>query len=369
MVLRRFLLLLVLAACGPTDSLERDGLDAPRCTACRIGLTPIVEIGFTEAPIAPSSGALVALDANHDRFIVVALPFRSEIHEFDAEGRYVRSVGQEGPGPEDYLYISAIEFDATDSLWVFDTGNGRADVFGPDLVRARSVTIEGAVDEVVAFDDGTFAIRGITTDTAGTISVARLMRRDGTTSVLIREGDGASGLDPAGELGAIAKGRGRRDLWAAASHTWVVELRTAIGDIDNTFERAPAWLQIADATRLDQYPGLDLRPALLDMALDFTGNLWVISGTIERRLPAPDRTQGVINVDEWVDTVIEVIDPANGALVTSVRLDHAPPRFLRDGLVQRVVFDPNGLAWIDISRLEYSDLQGGPSQAVAVTRY
>jgi hypothetical protein len=91
---------------------------------------------------------------------------------------------------------------------------------------------------------------------------------------------------------------------------------------------------------------------------------------VDRRLPSPERArEGILDVDEWVDTVIEVIDPASGALITSVRLDHAPPRFLRDGLVQRVLFDPNGLAWIDISRLEYSELGGGPSQAAAVTRY
>jgi hypothetical protein len=367
---RRVLPLMFLAACGQTDPLVRDGLDPPRCADCAIGLTPVIEIGFTAAPIVPSSGALVTLDANHERFIVVALPFRSEIHEFDVDGRYVRSAGQEGPGPDDYLYISAIEFDATDSLWVFDPGNGRADVFGPDLVRARSIPLSGAVDDVIALDDGTFALRGIATDSTGGISVARVLRRDGSTSVLLREAEGPSGLDPAGELGAIAKGRGRRDVWMAALHAWAIELRSAIGNVEQSFERSPAWFQIASATELDRYPDLDLRPALLDMAMDFTGRLWVIGGTVDRRLPSPERArEGILDVDEWVDTVIEVIDPASGALITSVRLDHAPPRFLRDGLVQRVLFDPNGLAWIDISRLEYSELGGGPSQAAAVTRY
>lgn len=370
MKLRRILPLLVFAACGPTDTLERDGLDAPRCAECRIGLTVVNEIGFTEAPVAPSSGALVALDSNHERFIIVALPFRSEIHEFDVDGRYVRSAGQEGVGPDDFAYISAIEFDATDSLWVFDPGNGRADVFGPDLVRARSVPLDGAVDDVIALDDGSFAIRGIVTDSAGIISVARLLRRDGSTSTLIREGEGPSGLDPAGQLGALAKGRGRRDIWASALHTWAIELRNALGDIDASYQRSPPWILAADATRLDQYPDLDLRPALLDMAMDFTGKLWVIGGTVERRLPSPERArEGVIDVDDWVDTIIEVIDPANGALVTSVRLDHAPPRFLRDGLVHRLIFDPNGLAWIDIARLEYSDVGAAPSQAYAASRY
>jgi hypothetical protein len=342
-------------ACAPEDPLVRDGLDPPRCVDCRIALTPMVQIGFSEAPVAPASGALVALDGNYEHFIVVALPFRSEIHEFDIDGGYVKSVGQEGAGLDDYAFIAAIEFDATDSLWVFDTGNSRADVFGPDLARSRSVPLEGEVVDVVALDDGTFALRGFATDSTGAISVARIMRRDGSTVPLLREGDGPSGLDPAGEIGALAPGRDRRQLWITALHAYSIQLRTTWGQVDRTFDRAPPWFQIADATRLDQYPDLDLRPALLDIAMDFAGMLWVIGGTVERRLPAPGRAaDGIFNVDEWVDTVIEILDPANGTLVTSVRLDHSPPRFLRDGLVHRVAIDRNGIPWIDIARLEYT---------------
>lgn len=343
-------------ACGSADSPARDGLDPPRCVECSIALTPVIQIGFTEAPVAPASGALIALDRNHERFMLVAAPFRSEFHEFDASGRYVTSVGQEGPGPEEYSFIAALEFDASDSLWVFDTGNARIDVFGPDLARARSLPIEGTVQDVIALNDGTFAIRGILTDSTGAISVARLLRRDGSTFPLVREGDGPSGVDPAGELGALAEDRDRRQLWVSALHAYSIQLRSTFGEVDRTFERAPPWFQVASPSVLDRYPDLDLQPTILDLAVDVTGKLWVIAGTTDRHLPPPEAaTDGVVDIDDWVDTVIEVIDPAGGALITSARFDHAPPRFLRDGLVYRVVFDPNGQPWIDISRFDYTE--------------
>jgi hypothetical protein len=342
-----------LAACQPGEQESHADLEVGSCSTCRIRLTPQLRLDFTGAPVTPAGAAIVALDADHETFVVLAAPAWTELHEFDVDGRYVRSFGIAGDGPDEYARIDQIVFDESDSLWVFDSGNARVDVFTPELVRARSMPLEGTVSDVAVLHNDNLVIHGSDPLSGGTS--IRLLGRDGTIVPFPHDARAAGG---AGEARTMAAAEERAQLWIADYHEYRVQLWHTSGPL-REIERAPPWFAQIEPALLARYADfVDARPAILDIALDYAGRMWVIGGTIDRQPPDPTTVQGRtnMNVEDWVDTVIEVLDPATGALVTSARFDFAPPSFLRDGLIYRVVLDAMaGDVWIDVSRLDLTE--------------
>ncbi|MCI0436518.1 MAG: 6-bladed beta-propeller [Gemmatimonadetes bacterium] len=342
----------LLVLVGACDLLRRsdDGLDEAVCASCRIAATPVLQLDFTGAPSLPDMATTVALDANHLTFAVVASQARTEFMLFDADGRFLRTIGTGGDGPDEYARIDDLAFDATDSLWVFDGGNARADVFGPDFVRVRSVPLVGRFRGVVALHDGSFAVPGGGATVEGVSFQARRLWRDGTTEPFAP----AASDRALGEDVVLAHG-GRDEIWLTPARVYSIETWTLDGSHLQTLERLPPWFVSVDPARLAAFQGLmDVRPAILDLAGDAAGHVWVIGGVLDPDAPDPATSAGRtdVNIDEWFDTVIEVVDHGTGKPVISDRFDFAPPAWLRDGIVARFVIDIMGTPGIEIMRLD-----------------
>ena len=336
------------AGCDLLKRAEAD-LDPAGCTTCRITVTPVLQLDFTEAPALPDPASIVTLDANHERFAVLASGSRTAFMVFDADGRFLQTVGIGGDGPDEFGRIDDIVFDATDSLWVFDGGNARADVYGPDLVRVRSVPLDGPLHGVIALDDGTLAIFGGGATLEGLPYRARLLHRDGTI-----EPFAPAGSDRAlGEQGVIGAA-GPAAVWLTALHEYAVERWSTRSTRQSVITRAPAWFTPPDPVLISKYAEVtDARPAILDVIEDAAGRLWVIAGVLDAKAPDPTTASGRtdVNIDEYFDTIIEIVDADSATLVTSARFDFSPPAFLRDGLFYRFVIDMMGTPGIEITRI------------------
>lgn len=79
--------------------------------------------------LRPDGGMLIA--ENSDR----------TLREFGPDGTYRRSVGRAGQGPGEFDSIRAMFRFAADSVLVYDWGQRRATVFGPDLAYAHSLSL------------------------------------------------------------------------------------------------------------------------------------------------------------------------------------------------------------------------------------
>ncbi len=346
----RLVLALTLSGAAGCDALRRSdpGLDTPSCATCRIDVTPVLQLDFTNAPFLPDLSARLALDANHETFAVLTGDSPTAFLVFDADGRLVRVVGTGGDGPGEYGRIDGLVFDATDSLWVFDGGNGRADVYGPDLERARSVSLDGLFRDVIALEDGNFAVLGGGATVEGLPYQMRLLRRSGEIVPFA-----PAGSDRAlGGAGAI-RSAGRSAVWLAAVHSYAIERWSTAGTLQLEIQRAPPWFARPDAERTARFAeSIDVRPAILDVLEDAERRLWVIGGVLDPRAPDPATAAGRtdVNIDGTFDTVIEILDPESMTLVTSARFDFAPPVWLRDGLLYRFVIDMMGTPGIEIAR-------------------
>lgn len=84
--------------------------------------------------------------------------FVSEINnlfQFDKSGKFIRQIGSQGRGPQEYLYVS--EFcinNKTNEIYIFSMGQML--VFGFDGVYKRSIKLSFRVSQVVLLDNETF---------------------------------------------------------------------------------------------------------------------------------------------------------------------------------------------------------------------
>ncbi len=83
---------------------------------------------------------------------------------FEADGSYVRTVGREGEGPGEFSAPSRIVVDASDSVYVWDSGQSRIHVFSPDLafVRRSVVTPPWVVNSMTALEPDRIVVTAMT---------------------------------------------------------------------------------------------------------------------------------------------------------------------------------------------------------------
>jgi hypothetical protein len=125
----------------------------------RVSPEPVVSIGAVEAPgpyqFYDVRGA-VRLGTGE---IVVADFTSNQIRWFDAKGTFVRTVGREGGGPDEFQAILGMWRTPGDSLAVLDYGNARMTMLGPEgnLGRLFRAAQEGALAQPLGvFGDGSF---------------------------------------------------------------------------------------------------------------------------------------------------------------------------------------------------------------------
>jgi hypothetical protein len=115
--------LLVSTACGPaSDELIafKDHQTATHELTQRMTLSETNDLLF---------GRLSALLIASDGVVLVADQQLYTIHQFDADGAYIGSIGQEGRGPGEFEAIGNMSFGLNDSLYVWDWSATRLSIF------------------------------------------------------------------------------------------------------------------------------------------------------------------------------------------------------------------------------------------------
>lgn len=118
--------LLVSTACGPASDELIAFKDHQTATH---ELTPRMTLSETNDLLF---GRLSALLIASDGTVLVADQQLSTIHQFDADGAYTGSIGQEGRGPGEFEAIGTLSFGLNDSLYVWDWNATRLSVFARD---------------------------------------------------------------------------------------------------------------------------------------------------------------------------------------------------------------------------------------------
>jgi len=99
-------------------------------------LTEVLRLGSLEGSDAFGRVMDAILDSRGR--VLVADAFNHHVVVFGTDGRHVGTIGRRGSGPGEFQSPWEVATDASDSIFVWDSGNRRVSVFDPDLRYQRT---------------------------------------------------------------------------------------------------------------------------------------------------------------------------------------------------------------------------------------
>lgn len=301
-------------------------LDVPdviACSACRISVEPMFELGGPQDTTNIVFTSFLPMDSR-GRFYYQSVYVPGELNVFDQRGEHVRTFGHQGEGPGEFTSGAALIVGPHDSLYAFGFGNSRLSVFSPEHEFIRSSPVEVRPHDGFVRADGSFVIAspGRTPATFGfplhTLS----------SSGVVVESVGEEVGQPVSRetlllYRRVTPGAGGGFFAAHRVDRYDIERRDASGRLQQTFRRRPLWFPVIGTPPRVPERAADPPPfpGVMDIQMDDDGRLWVLI-----TVPAED-WQDVFPGDgtraarhDLYNTIIEVIDLGNQTVVSRTRI-------------------------------------------------
>lgn len=327
------------------------------CERCRIDIQWQVDLEGPEPPgVLDFPSAIATWQGG---FVLAFHTARSEVHLYSGEGRHSRSYGREGGGPGEYVWITALLSQPQEELDIFDARGPRQTRLNRegDVIFTRNIDSRRVVD-VLAHPDGGLIVNSVfrTPEAAGFPlvhldpegHVARAIRpdellRDDLTLYLWRN---------------LAPSETRHGYWAAHNRQYVVDFYPFDGDLRHRLVRVAEWFP-PRITRNEVTPEFGPPPSLRAVSEDANGLLWTAvivpqpnwrDGVREaRRSEGGYLTHAVDTYSQVWDTVVEVIDPAEGTVLARWQLDELALDYVDAGQLALWYDDPEtGAVYVKI---------------------
>lgn len=320
-------LLLALQAAGrPAQPPVVEIPSEPTCRRCEIVLRRVAVLRGLPDTVSLDYGIFVAQDRRGRFFVTPGFP-RYYAVVYGPDGRFLRTLGRDGEGPGEIRYAQYILPGPGDSISMFDPLLRRMTVFSPELQPARtSLSDLWVIGDALRLPGGRI------------LAQSRIPSRDragyplhaATPDWRVVTSFGSDGslhpdryMDQVRALGASTPSR----VWVAWRNRYQVELWTVNGNHLKTLTRQPAWFAPWQQSNrpADVEPP---EPLLRSVRQDATGHLWVFINVPDarwkpgRRALSGRREMEVVarvREDAYFDTMIEVLDPVRGRVVTRSR--------------------------------------------------
>jgi hypothetical protein len=124
---------LVLVACAASDAAVQDG-GLPDRETRRREASPVRTVATSGADASFTLIANLAVDSRG--IIYVPDGYQHRVTVLGPDGRLLRTFGRRGSGPDEFQLVQTVQVLPDDSLFVYDSGLGRASVYPPDSSRA-----------------------------------------------------------------------------------------------------------------------------------------------------------------------------------------------------------------------------------------
>lgn len=336
----------------------------PRCEACRIEVTPGVTLGDRDGPGIIEQLASHAVRDSRGRFVVLS-SYATQLKVFDANGKFVRTVGRKGAGPGEFEDVAAIQILAGDTLFAFEWGTSRWSQFSPDFDFLRSGPLPFQPQSgPIVLSTGDFVLNATrrTPDEIG--QPLHLISRDGR---LVRSFGSPSGVyrpDVPSLMSRATSPSTGALLWSAYRRKYQIDLIDASeGSIVKSLVREADWFP--DGMKPEpRSAASDPTPEPRIMSVqEEAGLLWVLIGVADDdwraqvRPPTPGEHYQIIDAQGYRDTVIEVIDPSRAVVMASVRIPQDVGQFIGPGMIGTVIEDEEGYPFLHTWSVR---LQGRP---------
>lgn len=315
-----------------------DNQDAASCEECRIALDTIHTLSSVGRSAGFSAWVTAARSSATGRYAVVPGGGVGRIFLYSPEGEFVREIGSEGEGPGEYGRISAVAFDAADSLYVLDTGNGRIDIYSPDGALARSVRHTERGREIHVLPSGEILVQGAAVGTRYADYRVRIVDpEDGSQRGIARFRSEYDISDFGFDYFPIAPVSDDR-FWLADAFDFRFELHSLEEGLLRDFSVTADWFAPVSVPRSLEGT-MDPRPRIDHLEIDDQGRLWGFGGKPVLPPSIPDLNRfgpGSLELlDMFTDHVVTVLDRETGGVITTRVFDLLPLQFLgsRHGIV------------------------------------
>jgi hypothetical protein len=309
-----------------------------QCPSCVIRIEPHVVLGDDDHAVVGENFA-IARDAR-GRFLVSYPESGSELLVFDSRGEYLRTVGRRGQGPGEYIWIDKIVV-VGDRIHLFDALGRRWTVLDHDFQVVDTRRLERQAINVIVLDDGRAVVNSsIPTPERAGIPVHVLAPTGEVIRSVGDEGRPFMFSFRTSDMRRLARARDPEEFWIVPHTSYVLERWTTDGRRVQALEpRVPPFPGYeGNCCTLD--PETPPEPRVEGVQVDSAGLLWVLYSVAaaewHRGLVLDDPDRGTYWVKDWnlvFDSVIDVIDPAAGTLLASVRHDEFFWGWVGEGLL------------------------------------
>jgi hypothetical protein len=284
--------------------------------------------------------------------IIVTVATSTTPAVFDTTGTYLVRLGRVGEGPGEFQWPTEIEVGQDGSVHVLDPGLARVNVFDSSLEFSESYAWRTRSGYWLRLKDGRFVVNppNPTRDPKETLSIVDR----GLT--LQRFGQ----LEEAGARRLASSRDG--GFWAAHHRRYQLDRWSENGSLLDSILPVDDWFARSEGINLGN-PSRPPAPRIRDVREDSDGRLWVLlwrpredwqeawrnSRISEGQTEA--RASQIPSYGELYVSQIDVYDPAEGELVSSLRWEETVYRFAGDGLLANLHQDDLGAEYIDLWRV------------------
>ncbi len=290
---------------------------------------------------------------------------KSDLHIFSPGGSYLRDIGGEGQGPGEWLRIDYVARRG-DSLAVFDSGNGRMTILGPDLEVVRTFPLSAIVAEVKTLGNGFVLTGRVGGDEAPDMFGRSLFFLDseGDVQLATRERD-FTPLKGTMQMRSLLSEDGR-SVWTLSLNAPELEEYSSAGQLLRTMNLGrPDWWQTSMLDKdFVKYTPEQMPPSINAGVRVQGGRLWTITNTPVKNWKHAfgDAIKGEGGVEYYefeptklFRTAVELRSVKDGRLIARRFLDGMtyPSELSGDGYRVRIRTNDVGLTFIDVERITY----------------
>lgn len=337
--------------------------DRTTCERCTITVRKVLSLTHKRPEhkflAAPSS---IAVDSR-GRF-VVTLGSRGVPRVYDATGRLLRTIGRVGSGPGQYRDAMLALVGSMDTLVVLDRANARMSVVGPNLNFVRSAPLPNGVFAATTTQDRTLVVNAHVMDF--TRVALPLHSFDAVGNYVKSFGDNDEPFIPGAAppmMRNLSSARAGGFWSSSVLGRYIVEQWSTSGEALTRISRRPPWFPWTEQPKRGFSRESPPSPRIISIVEDPHGLLWVVARVSDRRWqeairwsPNADGEAAMIpeilDHDLVDDTVIDVLDPANGRLLVSQRFDTALLQFIAPGRIARALRLGDGTVEVQIHQVD-----------------
>jgi hypothetical protein len=277
---------------------------------------------------------------------------------YDAAGKVTGSIGRYGRGPGEHLMVSVVKIGAGDTLYVYDAGQWRLNVYSPARRLVRTVEMPRAT-----------LITDFLPQPSGDVIISAMILTAESIGfpfhVVSREGEIVRSF---GEENPVVRPDGKRDMrvlaaagpskvWHARPTEYALDRFSLDGSPDLKMIRRASWFppraRIPEARDPQVAKPLPTIRGLLQAADTL---LWVRTDVAapnwkQTWFGPPESSPAITSFEQYIgyyDTVLEAINPATGMLLASKQVDIPLQRFFGADMTFTHREDAEGYQYVDV---------------------